>query len=195
MFNHSRGLWGYTGDAPDGRPLTVQATGMGGPSAAIVAEELITLGARRLLRIGTCGALSDELALGDLVAAETVIPADGASSALGAKGELSADPTMTAALAGAGALPAKVVSSDLFFDPRSDAGRPWEGRGAVAVEMEAAAILQVAALRGAAAACLLAVTDAPAPSRARGKGVHRMQPPELEAVGLRLGEVGYRALG
>ena len=36
MFNHARGLWGYTGTAPDGEPLTVQATGMGGPSAAIV---------------------------------------------------------------------------------------------------------------------------------------------------------------
>ena len=36
MFNHHRGLWGYTGAAPDGEPLTIQATGMGGPSAAIV---------------------------------------------------------------------------------------------------------------------------------------------------------------
>ena len=38
MFNHNRGLWGYTGRAADGELLTVQATGMGGPSAAIVAE-------------------------------------------------------------------------------------------------------------------------------------------------------------
>ena len=37
MFNHHRGLWGYTGPArADGEPLTIQATGMGGPSAAIV---------------------------------------------------------------------------------------------------------------------------------------------------------------
>ena len=47
MFNHNRGLWGYTGAAPDGEPLTIQATGMGGPSAAIVLSELIALGARR----------------------------------------------------------------------------------------------------------------------------------------------------
>ena len=53
MFNHARGLWGYTGVADDGEPLTVQSTGMGGPSAAIVCEELIALGARRLVRIGT----------------------------------------------------------------------------------------------------------------------------------------------
>ena len=46
MFNHNRGLWGYTGTAADGEPLTIQSTGMGGPSAAIVIAELHDLGAR-----------------------------------------------------------------------------------------------------------------------------------------------------
>src|SRR3954449_5541400 len=46
MFNHHRGLWGYTGTAADGALLTIQSTGMGGPSAAIVLEELAALGAR-----------------------------------------------------------------------------------------------------------------------------------------------------
>src|SRR5436190_17542426 len=59
MFNHHRGLWGYTGVGRDGELLTIQATGMGGPSAAIVIEELVALGAKTLVRIGTCGALSD----------------------------------------------------------------------------------------------------------------------------------------
>src|SRR5437016_8431982 len=50
MFNHNRGLWGYTGAAAaDGRPLTIQSTGMGGPSAAIVVSELAELGARRFV--------------------------------------------------------------------------------------------------------------------------------------------------
>ena len=40
MFNHNRGLWGYSGTATDGEPLTIQSTGMGGPSAAIVISEL-----------------------------------------------------------------------------------------------------------------------------------------------------------
>ena len=53
MFNHAHGLWGYTGVAADGAPLTVQSTGVGGPSAAIVTEELIGLGARRLVRVGS----------------------------------------------------------------------------------------------------------------------------------------------
>ncbi|HEX4345494.1 MAG TPA: hypothetical protein VHZ31_08035, partial [Solirubrobacteraceae bacterium] len=47
MFNHNRGLWGYTGIASDGEPLTIQSTGIGGPSAAIVLEELCDLGLER----------------------------------------------------------------------------------------------------------------------------------------------------
>src|SRR3954470_5476809 len=84
MLNTRRGLWGYTGTAPDGGLVTVQSTGMGGPSAAIVVEELIGLGARVLVRIGTCGALIDGLELGQLLAASPVLVADGTSRALGA---------------------------------------------------------------------------------------------------------------
>src|SRR5919108_4356103 len=87
MLNHNRGLWGYTGAAADGEPMTIQSTGLGGPSAAIVAQELIGLGARRLVRVGTCGAVAD-LPLGSLVIAESVRPRDGASRAVGSAGDL-----------------------------------------------------------------------------------------------------------
>ena len=82
MFNHHRGLWGYTGTAADGEPLTIQSTGMGGPSAAIVLHELISLGVRRAIRVGTCGALDAALGLGDLVVAREALAADGTSAAL-----------------------------------------------------------------------------------------------------------------
>src|SRR3712207_5182351 len=88
MFNARRGLWGYTGAAADGLPLTIQSTGMGGPSAAIVVEELIRLGARTLIRTGTCGALTEDLELGNLLVAAEAIAADGTSRALGADGRL-----------------------------------------------------------------------------------------------------------
>jgi DeoD family purine-nucleoside phosphorylase len=189
MFNHSRGLWGYTGTAADGEPLTIQATGMGGPSAAIVVEELIGLGARQLVRIGTCGALAGGLALGDLVAAESVLPADGASAALGADGSLAPDPALLGRLVAAGATPGMVVSSDLFYDPREGQVGEWVERGAVGVEMEAAAILLVAARRGAEAACVLGVSDLVG----RDTTV-RADRERFEAIGLRLGEVGYAAL-
>src|SRR5437588_9922100 len=67
MFNHNRGLWGYTGAAGDGEPLTIQATGMGGPSAAIVLSELISLGVRREIRVGTCGARVPALGQAELL--------------------------------------------------------------------------------------------------------------------------------
>jgi uridine phosphorylase len=189
MFNHHRGLWGYTGMAADGAALTVQSTGMGGPSAAIVTEELIALGARRLVRIGTCGALVEELELGELVAAETVLSADGTSAALGANGTLGSDPELLERLVAAGARPRTVVTSDLFYDPREGEAAGWIERGASVVELEAATILQVAARRGVTAACVLAVTDVPAP-----EGPRRVDAEQLEAIGLRLGEAGYAAL-
>lgn len=187
MFNHQRGLWGYTGRAPDGELLTIQATGMGGPSAAIVVHELIGLGARRLIRIGTCGALAAELALGDLMAVSSVIPADGTSRALGATGQVAPDPDLTARLGRAtGGRVGVAVSTDLFYDNRPLEG--WREAGALAVEMEAAAVIQTAATRGACAACLLAVSDIVLPSRSR------LGPEELEAAGLELGRAAFSAV-
>src|ERR671925_490063 len=73
--NAERGMLGYTGEF-EGRPVSVQATGMGCPSAAIVVEELVQLGVQRLLRIGTCGGLQPDLKLGDLIVALSAVPAD-----------------------------------------------------------------------------------------------------------------------
>ena len=162
MFNHNRGLWGYTGNAADGEPLTIQSTGMGGPSAAIVLEELCDLGLERAIRVGTCGALHPDLALGDLLVADTVLAADGTSRALGAGERVAADAGLVAALQGAagGVRTGMVVTSDVFYD--HDEGRAvadWARAGALAVEMEAAALLRVAELRGVRAGCVLAVSD------------------------------------
>ena len=157
MLNHNRGLWGYTGVAADGEPLTIQSTGMGGPSAAIVIEELIMLGARRLIRVGTCGALQPELRLGQLIAATTVLGADGASRVLGAGDALPGDPELLAGLTTDHA--GEVVSSDLFYDPDPTRAESWTRRGCLAVEMEAATLYALARLRGVQAACVLAVSD------------------------------------
>ena len=190
MFNHARGLWGYTGTAPDGDLLTVQATGIGGPSAAIVCEELIALGARTLVRIGTCGALDPDIELGTLLAVERALPADGTSAALGANGAIEPDPSLLARLVEeAGARPATVATSDLFYDPREDATAAWIERGAVAVEMEAATVFQVAARRRVAAACVLGVSDV-----ATAEGASRMTDEQLEELGVRIGEAGYAAV-
>jgi uridine phosphorylase len=189
MLNTRRGLWGYTGTAPDGELVTVQSTGMGGPSAAIVAEELLDLGARTLLRIGTCGALIPDLQLGQLLAVRSVLAEDGASRALGAGPVLEPDPRLLEALVDpGGARPAAVVSSDLFYDPREEAQGRWVAAGAEAIEMETAALFAVARRRGATAGALLAVTDLLASGR------ERMDQESVDAVGVELGAAALRAL-
>jgi len=67
MSNHARGLWGYSGQTPAGAELTIQATGIGGPSAALVLDDLAELGVRRAVRVGTCTALGPELSPGTLL--------------------------------------------------------------------------------------------------------------------------------
>lgn len=194
MFNHNRGLWGYTGAAlADGELLSIQSTGMGGPSAAIVVEELARLGARRAIRVGTCGAIAPGVELGETLVVRSVLAGDGASRALGAGERVDPDPELAGALArsaGAEAREALVASTDLFYD--ADRGREarWAAAGALAVEMEAAAVLRAGALRGVRCACVLAVTDLIGP-----EGHHaRLDDGALEAAGERLGRVAAAAL-
>jgi uridine phosphorylase len=83
MSNHARGLWGYFGETPAGESLTIQATGIGGPSAALVLADLAELGVRRVVRVGTCAGRDPSLALGDLVLAGEAIAEGGSIAALG----------------------------------------------------------------------------------------------------------------
>jgi uridine phosphorylase len=178
MFNHHRGLWGYTGTARDGELLTIQSTGMGGPSAAIVVEELIALGAQTFIRIGTCGALTDGRAIGDLVRVEAALAFDGASRALGAGTTVRPDAGLTAAI---DAPPATAASVDLFYDGDSP-------DGADVVEMECATLFRLAELRGVRAAAVLGVSDTLLGGRRRICAEH------LEALGVELGEAAWAAL-
>ncbi len=197
MFNHNRGLWGYTGRAPDGDPLTIQSTGIGGPSAAIVIHELIDLGARRLLRTGTCGALQSGLALGDLVIATEAIAADGASRGLGAGDRVPASAALLDAVIAAADPPlpdngqsihsGPVVSTDLFYDDRG-LEREWSEAGALAVEMEAATLFALAAARGIEAAAVLVVSDLVLPER------KRIDAGDLRTAEVWMGEAALRTL-
>jgi uridine phosphorylase len=183
MFNHNRGLWGYTGASlDDGEPLTIQATGMGGPSAAIVLSELADLGVERAVRVGTCGALSSHLSAGDLVVAAAAVCGDGTSRALGGEDVAEADAGLTEALGG-GSL---VASTDLFYD---DSMARFAATGAVAVEMEAAALFAVGSARGVAVGCVLAVSDVLAGGRRE-----RLSEEELVAAGEAVGRAGAAAL-
>jgi DeoD family purine-nucleoside phosphorylase len=166
LVTEERGMLGYTGTYK-GKPVSVQATGMGCPSAAIVTEELIQLGARNLLRIGTCGGYSRELRLGDLVIATAATPNDGTVSSItrgmpyapAAHFDVIHAAHHAAESAGRRASVGPIVSSDLFYDPEEEPARLWGGLGVLAVEMEAAAVFTLSAMHGVRAGCLLTVSD------------------------------------
>ena len=187
MFNHHRGLWGYTGVAADGAPMTIQSTGMGGPSAAIVLEELVELGARRFVRVGTCGALDGALEPGGLVVAGAALAGDGTSRALGARERVDGDAGLTQALAAVvpGA-PALVATTDLFYERAPWREHEWRAAGAVAVEMEAAALFRLGEVLGVPVGCVLAVSNV--------AGAPGLDPDALAAAGLRVGGAGAAAL-
>jgi uridine phosphorylase len=195
MFNHNRGLWGYSGDAlTDGRPLTIQSTGMGGPSAAIVVAELCDLGATSLLRVGTCGAIADGPQLGAIVVVRETLAADGTSRALGGGERIAPSPGLLERLRAAAAQepgdPSGVLAActDLFYDPREGIEHTWARAGASVVEMETATLFALATARGVEAGALLIVSDLLFPAR------RRIADEALAASELRLGELAMAAL-
>ena len=195
QVNGERGMLGYTGTF-DGRPVSVQSTGMGCPSAAIVIEELIQLGSTRLIRVGTCGGLQPDLALGDLVVALSAVPGD--STALRFTGGEAHAPTahfgvthgLIHAAKGLDLRPhvGPIASSDTFYDPDPDRHKRWAARGVLAVEMEAAVLFTIAALRGVEAACLLTVSDL-----IHGEEFVRISDAELAAAVARMTRLALRA--
>ncbi len=166
MVNENRGLHGWTGTYR-GRPVSVQATGMGTPSLSIVAEELVRLGARQLIRVGTCGGIAPGIRTGDLVLASSSCPVDGATRTYlhGDPYAPTADFALTHALYHAAqdaGIPVRVgliASVDVFYNPDPDYTTKWRERGVLAFEMEASALFYLAARAGIQAACMLTVSD------------------------------------
>jgi DeoD family purine-nucleoside phosphorylase len=194
--NSERGLLGYTGEF-DGRPVSVQATGMGCPTAAIVMEELVQLGVKRFLRVGTCGGLQSDLALGDLIVAVTAVPADGtARHYVGGEPHC---PTADWSLVHGAVHTAKeldqplrvgaIASSDTFYDPDPGRHKRWSERGVLAVEMEAAVLFTIGALRRVQAGCLLTVSDIVV-----GEEFTRISDDELRAAVDRMTRVALRTV-
>jgi 5'-methylthioadenosine phosphorylase/purine-nucleoside phosphorylase len=164
--NAERGLLGYTGTW-NGKPVSVQGSGMGCPGATIVFEELIQLGVTRLVRVGTCGGLQAGHALGDAIVAISAVPADATATHLvggephcpTASWELVHEAVHVAKKVGEPIRVGPVVSSDLFYNPDPGQYERWAKRGLLAVEMEAAALFTLSAIRGVLSGCLLTVSD------------------------------------
>jgi uridine phosphorylase len=162
MANHHHGLWGYSGRTEDGRELTIQSTGIGGPSAAAVLCELAEHGVRRAIRVGTATALDPRHA-GTVVIAGSALCEDGTSRAYGFGPGCDPDAGLTGRLgAVAHARPALVASRDVALDPRSEHGGALRRAGAVAVDLETAPLLAAGAATGVAvASALIACSPVP----------------------------------
>ena len=166
QVNEHRGLLGFTGTL-DGVPVSVQTSGMGTPSLSIVVEELLNLGAQRLIRVGTCGGIGAGMRTGDLVIATAACPVDGATAtylhgepyAPAASFELTRALVDAAAAANVPARTGLVASVDVFYNTDADYAERWRNRGVLAFEMEAAALFYLAARAGVQAACALTVSD------------------------------------
>jgi len=164
--NEERGMLGFTGTF-EGLPISVQTTGMGSASAGIVFEELVMLGAKRLLRVGTCGGLRDGIQMGD-----TVIGISATADDPGALRVAQLDhyaPTATFELAetaarlsresGARVHVGPIVTSGVFYDPDPTTFARWKRTGHVGVEMEAAMMYTIAAVHGIEALAMMTVSD------------------------------------
>jgi purine-nucleoside phosphorylase len=166
-FNDVRNMYGYTG-LYKGRPVSVMGTGMGMPSHSIYVNELIKdYGVKRLIRVGTCGAVRKELALRDLVLAMSA-STDSAVNRIRFKG-MDFAPTASfhlleaardAALA-LGVTPhvGGILSSDSFYSEDPDQWKLWASFGILAIEMEAAELYTLAAKYGVEALAVLTVSD------------------------------------
>jgi len=156
MSNHARGLWGYAGVTEAGRELTIQATGMGGPSASVVLADLAELGVRRAVRIGTCASLGAR-ELGELVVVGEAHQAGGAFASPGDAKAPRPDADLSAALRERlpEARPASVLSLDNLYRPERDLPSTL----AEVADMQTAALLAAAEELEVAAAAVLVVTE------------------------------------
>ncbi|WP_027481319.1 purine-nucleoside phosphorylase [Deinococcus pimensis] len=166
LYTEHRGLLGFTGTYRGVR-VSVQTTGMGCPSASIVAEELVRLGATHLLRVGTCGAATPRLRPAELVVAQAAVPNDGTTRQY--LGGAPYAPTASFDLVEAGARAARglglahhvglVMTEDAFYASTPEHARKWAAYGVLAFEMEASALFLVAAMRGVHAGCMVTVSN------------------------------------
>jgi DeoD family purine-nucleoside phosphorylase len=166
LVNEERGMLGFTGTF-EGAPISVQTTGMGCPSAGIVFEELVMLGAARLIRVGTCGGLRDGMRMGDTVVgisatADDQTPlryAQMAGYAPTATFELAEAAARLAREGGATVHVGPIVTSGLFYDPDPTTFGRWKRLGHVGVEMEAAMLYTIGAVKGIETLAIMTVSD------------------------------------
>jgi purine-nucleoside phosphorylase len=166
-YSEVRGMFGYTGNW-QGRPVSVQGSGMGMPSISIYLNELFEhYEVRSVIRVGSCGALTPDLALRDLVIASGACT-DSATNRITFEGlDYAAVPDfdlMRKAWEAAQTQPVTtkvglIMSSDSFYASRPELTRRMVDYGLLAVEMEANALYTLAAQHRRRALAICTVSD------------------------------------
>ncbi|MEJ2000075.1 MAG: purine-nucleoside phosphorylase [Maritimibacter sp.] len=167
LVNETRGMLGFTGTW-NGHRVSIQGSGMGMPSLSIYTNELIReFGAKTLIRVGSCGAMQEEVALRDVVLAMTASTLSTPSS--GMFRELNYAPVADFDLlkhAQNAAISKNIsthiggiYSSDVFYDERADLNEQLTRHGVLAVEMETAELYILAARYNVRALSVLTVSD------------------------------------
>ncbi|TCP18733.1 purine-nucleoside phosphorylase [Scopulibacillus darangshiensis] len=164
-YNEVRGMYGYTG-LYKGLPISVQGTGMGNPSMSIYATELINdYGAKKLIRIGTCGAMQKELNIRDIILAQAVSSDSnltekifyGCNYAPTADFSLLMKAYQQAQSKKVNVFVGNIYNSDEFYRETLDKLHKFMDFGVLAVEMESTALYTLAAKYGVKALSILTV--------------------------------------
>lgn len=169
QYNNVRGMFGFTG-LYKGKRVSVQGSGMGMPSIGIYSYELYNFyDVENIIRIGSAGAISDGLDIGDLVIGMSASTNSNYASMFELPGTYA--PTadfglLQKAVAAAGRegvnyKVGNILSSDTFYGEPPEFLRKWQAMGVLAVEMEAAALYMNAASAGKNALCILTISDCP----------------------------------
>jgi len=165
LVNENRGFLTYTGEY-DGKSVTVGCHGIGGPSVAIVVEELVMLGARAIVRLGSCGGLLKPMRVGDMVIVTNAGYKGGTlDQYFNRQITTGPDRTLTGLLKdsakkhGARFYAGPVFSSDAFYAEDLDFATVSAKKGYIGIEMECATLFGLGKLRKVRTASLLMVSD------------------------------------
>lgn len=178
MLSEHRGLNSYVGRLPGGRPVLSATSGMGGPSLSIVVNELVQVGIRQIIRIGTCGSIQEYVLPGSVVIARAALSRHGAANDIApAEYPAAADPFLTVALVEA-ARNLKIdhhvgitASVDTFYEgqERAESANPhllrwlrgiteeYRNLNVLNYEMECGTLFKMGGVYGFAAACIAGV--------------------------------------
>ncbi|WP_426349720.1 purine-nucleoside phosphorylase [Alloiococcus sp. CFN-8] len=166
-YNEVRGMLGFTGYYK-GKRVSVQGTGMGIPSISIYANELVKFyGVKNLIRVGTCGAIKEDLKVRDIILAMSAstnssvnkMRFNGMDYAATASFELLHKAYTKSKEMGLEVKSGNILSSDVFYNDIPDSWKLWAKYGVMAIEMESAELYTIAAREGVNALSILTVSD------------------------------------